>query len=132
MQCSTAHFGINLDSYPATWDDETKSIAFMASVTARYYARGLASSNPDLLHVQHLCAEVVYDRLAEIDRRGWTARADKYMQFEGSAFSLPAMLRWAYDKRSEALEWRKALALKIANGGQSKRTTARRFGGGDE
>jgi hypothetical protein len=127
MQCSTTHFGINLETYPATWDDETKSIAFMASVTARYYARGLACSDPNLLHVQHLCAEVVYDRLQEIERRGWTARADKYMQFEGSAFSLPAMLRWAYDKRREALEWRLALAERIANGGQSKRATASRF-----
>jgi hypothetical protein len=99
----------------------------MASVTARYYARGLACDKPETLHVQHLCAEVVYDRLAEIDRRGWTARADKYMQFEGSAFSLPAMLRWAHDKRQQAFEWRRALAERIATGGQTKRATASRF-----
>jgi len=131
MQCSTAHFGYNLDSYPATWDEETKSIAFMASVTARYYARGLACGDPGLLHVQHLCAEVVYDRLAEIDRRGWTARADKYMQLEGSAFSLPAMLRWAHEKRQQAFRWRSDLAERIATGGQTKRATASRFRTGE-
>jgi hypothetical protein len=126
MQCSTAYFG-RLESYPDAWDEETKAIAFMAGVTARYYARGLACDKPETLHVQHVCAEVIYDRLAEIDRRGWTARADKYMQFEGSAFSLPAMLAWAHGKRREAIEWRRRLAEKIATGGQTKRATASRF-----
>ena len=123
MDCSTAYFG-RLESYPDAWDEETKAIAFIAGVTARYYARALACDDPQ---VHHLCGEVIYDRLAEIDRRGWTARADKYMQFEGSAFSLPAMLAWAHGKRQEAIEWRHRLSEKIANGGQTRCTTASRF-----
>jgi hypothetical protein len=120
MGTAMAHFGM-LDSYPDSWDEETKEIAFRATVTAGYYARGLACSDPNLAHVQHLCGEVIYERLAEIERRGWTARADKYLQYQGSAFSLGAMLSWAHGKRLEAFRWRKALAEKIANGGQTRR-----------
>ena len=120
MSAAMAYFG-RLDSYPDTWDDETKEIAFRATVTAGYYARGLACSDPNLRHVQHLCGEVICDRLAEIERRGWTARADKYLQYERSAFSLGAMLAWAHGKRREAIEWRRWLAEKIANGGQTRR-----------
>lgn len=128
MQCSTAHFG-QLESYPSSWDEETKSIAFMAGVTARYYARGTACTDQ---HVQFTCAEVIYDRLAEIDRRGWTARADKYMQHDKSAFSLASMLAWAYGKRREGFEWRKRLAEKIEGGGKTTRTSTRsRFSTGE-
>jgi len=123
MQCSTAYFG-TLESYPSTWDEETRSVAFMAGVTCRYYARGTACEDK---HVQYLCAEVVYDRLAEIERRGWTARAEKYMQFDHSAFGWPSMLRWAHDKRQEGFAWRRDYAERIANKGTSKRSTASRF-----
>ena len=128
MQCSTSSFGM-LQDYPPTWNEEARQVAFMVGVTAGYYARALAALDR---YSRRMFADILTGRLKEITRRGWEERADKYLELTGSTFKLHMMRRWADDETARYQAQYRQDAIDKANGKGSQRTTARRFGGGDE
>ena len=128
MQCSTSSFGM-LPEYPPTWNEEARRVAFMVGVTAGYYARALAALDR---YSRRMFADILTGRLKEITRRGWEERADKYLELTGSTFKIGMMTRWVIDETDRYQEQYRQDAIDKANGKGSQRTTARRFGGGDE
>jgi len=126
----------NLDgmpTYPAQWDEESKSVAFYAAVTAGYYARACAVTDPS---DKGMFADIIGGRLAEIKRRGWGERIDKYLDVSGSTFDLRRMEAWAQRARREAYEAYKARMERVKSGGKvggGRSGGHRRFSaGGDE
>jgi hypothetical protein len=108
-----------LPSYPANWDEASKDVAMYADVTAGYYARACAVTDTS---DKGMFADVIAARLAEINRRGWGDRVEKYLDVSGSTFDLRHMDAWAHRARREAYEAHKARIERAKSGGN--------FGGG--
>ncbi len=94
-------------SYPAQWDEQSKDIAMYADITASYYARACAATDPS---DKGMFADIINGRLAEIRRRGWGDRVEKYLDVSGSTFDLRRMDAWAHREARAFRDWLEARA----------------------
>jgi hypothetical protein len=112
-----------LSQFPANWDEEAKDLAFHAGLTASYYARALSAQS---VFERGMFADILGDRLAEIKRRGWVERADKYLDWSGSTFDLLHMAAWVDRALRECREFYAARQSGQAAGAGNGRTGGNR------
>jgi hypothetical protein len=91
-----------LTTYPATWDEASKDLAMYADITAGYYARACAATDPS---DKGMFSDIIGGRLAEIRRRGWFERVEKYLDVSGSTFDLRRMEAWAQRESRAFRQW---------------------------
>jgi hypothetical protein len=87
-----------LPEYPHEWDELTRQVAFHVGVTKTYYERGIRSED---WQERGMVAAILIERIAEIMRRGWHDRANKYLTFEGGLETIDRIDQWACNQLAE-------------------------------